>query len=310
MEKKFNILFATDYSEVAFNAGKFAVQFAKATNSTLFILHVYDIPFSSTPSNPNEFVRVKNDSKNAETMSLEQHKSAIFGSLNMSEKEVDCVCNAHMGNTVSQILNEANEINADFIVTGTHGASKFHETFLGSHSWSIVKKTDIPVLCVPANIGFSTMKNILFASEYREGELPVIKFIVHFAKLFDAQVTILHINKGDKPNEQELAKFNKFKSEVMKGIPYFKLYFRNTTNNDITEGLKEFCQKLSTDLLIMSPEKTFLVERIFSKTGSITKKMTFHTTIPLLTIPDFYNPDYAKFWKVVDENEKIEIDDF
>ena len=48
----------------------------------------------------------------------------------------------------------------------------------------------------------------------------------------------------------------------------------------------------------MSPERPFFLERVFSPSVSFTKKMSFHTHIPLLSIPDYYNPDFEWFWKL------------
>ena len=44
MEKSFKIILATDYSKAVMNAERYAVQFAKATNSIITLFHVYDRP--------------------------------------------------------------------------------------------------------------------------------------------------------------------------------------------------------------------------------------------------------------------------
>ena len=41
---------------------------------------------------------------------------------------------------------------------------------------------------------------------------------------------------------------------------------------------------------------------------SLTRKMSFHTRIPLLAIPDFYNPEYSAFWKVFAQGDFVNED--
>jgi hypothetical protein len=49
----------------------------------------------------------------------------------------------------------------------------------------------------------------------------------------------------------------------------------------------------------MSHEKPYFLERIFNPGSSSTaRKMALHTTVPLLVVPDYYNPDFAWFWRL------------
>ena len=64
-------------------------------------------------------------------------------------------------------------------------------------------------------------------------------------------------------------------------------------NENISEGVYRFCSMHKTDLLVMSPKISFT--RFFFMTNmSMTRKAIFHTRIPLLAIPDFYNPQNSK----------------
>src|SRR5687767_1314782 len=132
MENNFKILLATDYSQAAYNAERYAVQFAKDTNSTLYLLHVYEIPFSATPANPIDFIRVKEEYKQSEIKVIEQHKNSLFNSIGVSDKDVKCECITRMGNVTHIIREEADDLGADFILVGTHGATNFRETLFGS----------------------------------------------------------------------------------------------------------------------------------------------------------------------------------
>ena len=76
-------------------------------------------------------------------------------------------------------------------------------------------------------------------------------------------------------------------------------------NNDLVEGVNEFCKKNDSSWLAMSPEKSQLLEKIFNPIISATKKMSFYTNVPLLTVPDFTSAINANFWNKVKEEYAI-----
>jgi nucleotide-binding universal stress UspA family protein len=310
MENKFKILVATDYSDVAQNAQKFAFQFANNTQSDLYLLHVYSIPFSSTPSNPNDLIKTNSDYRTAELHALEHQRNALYSEFNVSEKDLQVECLVKSGKAGKQIRNEADDINADFIVIGTHGAGKFRETFLGSHTWDVIKKATVPVLSVPNYVKFTPIKNIVFGCEYREGEVPVINYLAHLARKLSAKLTLLHISTSKLSKEEEETKLDKFKSEVDKEITYPNLEYRMAHYEDIIAGLNDFCLRTKADLLAMSPERSSALKLAFNPTSSKTRKMTFHAYVPLLTIPDYYDPDYSKFWNLFRTQTKYQPEDF
>jgi nucleotide-binding universal stress UspA family protein len=304
MEKKFKILLVTDYSESVMSAECFAVQFSKNTMSDLTMFHAYQVPLGATPPEPEDFAIVSVDIKKSELRTLEQHQVKLFKSLNVTEKDLKCECIVAEGSAGKEIRREAEELEMDFIVMGTHGASGFREFFLGSHTWDVIKKATVPVFAIPKDVLFSGIKNIVFATDYREGEVSVINFLVQFSKQFNAAVTVLHITDYAMSAKEEAELFDKFKTEVSDRISYDKVDFRHAHYYDIVAGLNDYCLRAKTDLLVLSPEKPFLLENIFSPVTSITRKMTFNTHIPLLSIPDYYKTENSKFWELFRLDEK------
>jgi nucleotide-binding universal stress UspA family protein len=210
------------------------------------------------------------------------------------------------GSAENQIRKEAKESDVDFIVVGTHGASGFRDVLFGGHTWSVIKKSSVPVLVIPKDALFRGVKNIVFGTEYREGEIPVLNFLAEFAKQFDAELTVLHVTNYILSKAFEKEMFEKFKRDIKGKVSYEKLRMRLIKNDDLIEGLNQFCQNEKTDLLVMSPEKQVLFEKLFMLSASRTRKMSFHSSVPLMTIPDFYNPEHAGFWKMFEIGELMD----
>lgn len=287
MDQKLKLVLATDYSNSVVSAEQYTIHLAKATQSSLTIIHVYEIPFSF-PSAPNEYAIATENLRKHELQKLQQHYNELLKSFNFKSSEIICECMVMEGNAGRQISHEASRINADIIILGTHGSSGFHKLFLGSHTWDVIKNSTIPVLAIPQNAFLTPIKQIAFATEYREGEIPGIGLVSKLAKHFGAELTMVHISNYSITKELEQMTFNWFKTEIQNKLPPQKLQYRVLASTNIIDGLEEFCEKSKTDWLAMSHTKSSLFERIFSPSRSITKEMTFHTHIPLLSIPDNY----------------------
>ena len=295
MDTKFKVLLATDYSEAVMNAERYAVQFAKLTNSTLTLLHVYKVPIPK-PVEATVFSEEASDFGKSELQRLIQHKDKLLNSLKIRPDELMVDCMVREGEAGKQIREVAKESDSNFIIVGTHGASGFRETMYGSHSWNVIKKSSIPVLAIPKDALFTGIKNIVFATEYREGEIPLINFIARFANTFDAKVTVLHVTNYVLSKTYEAKMFKKFREDIFGKVSYPKLSMRLIRNENIAEGINNYCLENKVDMVVMAPEKPFLLEKIFFP-ASMTKKMSFRTKIPLMAVPDFYNSEFSKFWK-------------
>lgn len=305
MNKYFKILLATDYSSEVMNAERYAVQFAKSSHSILTLFHAYSPPLPP-PKITLSYDDTLRNSKLSEIKKLNQHRDELFHSLNINSGEINNECIVREGNAGNQICREAKESGVDFIFVGSHGASGFRDVLFGSNTWNVIKKSSVPVLIIPKDALFMGIKTIVFGTEYREGEIPALDFLAQFAKQFSAKLTVLHITNYVLSKIFEKEMFEKFRKDVKEKVAYEKLKMKLIKNEDLAQGLNKFCENKKTDLLVMCPEKQILLQKIFTPSVSNTRKMSFRSTIPLLTIPDYYNPANANIWKMFKQDELIE----
>ncbi|OFY85184.1 MAG: hypothetical protein A3F72_05240 [Bacteroidetes bacterium RIFCSPLOWO2_12_FULL_35_15] len=301
MKEHYNILLATDYSEAVMNAERYAVQFALNTAANLTLLNVYDEPFVSLFGETDVAGQLLKYKKN-QLKKLKTHRDELFKTLKIKKQDLNCDCIVKSGIAGTQILSEAKKIYYDFIIVGTHGASGFRETFFGTHAWSVIKNAQIPVLAIPQDALFKGIKKMVFATEFREGEIPIIQFLSHLSKQYNAELTILNVINYSVSKSFEKQLTNEFLNEVKSQTNNSALSIQIIKNENLTEGLNNYCISNQVDWLIMSPEKKFLFEKIFKPGSSSVKKMTFQTQIPLFIVPDFYNPKFAKFLDIIDVN--------
>jgi nucleotide-binding universal stress UspA family protein len=299
MESRLKFLLATDYSEAAGSAENYAVQLARNLNAILVFFHVYQL--SDTSAQPMGFAGDPDELHRNELKRLNKHCDELVRSLPENAGDLVYECIVREGSNIEKQINkEAELLNADFIVVGTHGISGFRRLFFGSRAWGVIKKSSRPVFAIPKGAFFTDIKNIVFGTEYREGETSGLNFLIHFAKLLDAHVTVLHITNYVLTKRFETEMFEKFKNEVVSKLLYSKISMHLMVSENISDGVHKFCTKNKTDLLVMSPKKPFIFENYFMTNMSMTRKTIFSTRIPLLAIPDFYASEHSSFWDLAD----------
>nr|WKN37499.1 universal stress protein [Tunicatimonas sp. TK19036] len=140
-----NILIAIDFHEKTEMLLDKTVALTKPHGSKLWLLHVAapDPDFVGYDVGP-QYIR---DNRAGELKKEHQWLQKHADQLN--EKGIEAEGLLIQGATVEMILQEADKLHIDLIVSGYHNHSSLYNTFFGSTSTSIIHKSSIPVLIVP-----------------------------------------------------------------------------------------------------------------------------------------------------------------
>lgn len=167
--------------------------------------------------------------------------------------------------------------NADMIVMGSKGATGLKKVLLGSNAVAIINNSTVPVAVIPENATFAPLKRIVYATDmnsYREET----KTVAMFASLFDAQVKILHVLRGD---SARVVDADSIVNELIGLTNYDKISFEIMRGDDIAEAVDTFVTQTDADLLAMFTHHLDFYEKLFGR--SVTRRLAFHTRVPLLT---------------------------
>ena len=293
-----NILVATDYSSAAGAAERYAIKLAMETKSFLRFAHVFRPELSGTTMTFDP-EKIDYDPLKYQFDKLYEHVNGLLHEMAVKPGELDHKCTILEGNNIRrQLTQEVDDEGVDLIITGTHSASKLHEWLLGSHTWDLIRNTSVPVLAIPDNTVYKNPKKLLFAVEYREGEIPVLGFLIGLAKGLHADVTVLHIGNTILSEEFETELLNKFKKDIRDKLHNELIDIRLIRHEGIIEELNQYCAEHDASWLVMSPERVSWLDKLTNPADfSISKHMTFHTNTPLLIIPDAYDELQAQTMK-------------
>ncbi|OGP32527.1 MAG: hypothetical protein A2073_03380 [Deltaproteobacteria bacterium GWC2_42_11] len=142
------ILVPVDFSECSRNAFHYALDIARETKASVFILNVIDTELI------NEIVRLDPSSKEHIKKNLEKNaKSEFDGMMSESVKKRKGVVVRELveeGIPFIHILKKAKDLGVDLIVMGSFGTSSpMRRLFFGSTAEKVLRGVKVPVVCVP-----------------------------------------------------------------------------------------------------------------------------------------------------------------
>ena len=271
------ILVPTDFSKVARNAIDYAAEMALRTKSKLTLIHVYHIPVVS--SEAPVVLPVWGDIEKDCMASLKKIKSSIQRKYG-KDLIVDCIC--QMGFAVDEIIKQfGEEKETELIVMGMSGAGYMGEKIIGSNATELIKRSKCPVLIINENVKFKTIKKIVLALDYLNvPDKSAIELLKKLIKIFKARLFVVNIVDEIKqlPSVKKAANCVLIE-HLLEGINPSFVFIKN---EDTINGINEFVSKEKADMIVFIPRKHGFIKSIFNESN--TKRMAFHTSIPLLTL--------------------------
>ncbi|TDS16810.1 nucleotide-binding universal stress UspA family protein [Maribacter caenipelagi] len=275
------ILLPTDFSNNAWNAICYALEFFKNEKCEFHILHTYTPifyridyiiggpTFSAVPDKGVDIAQAGLD-KTLVDIKL-KYKNA---------KHIFKIRSAF--NTLTNEVKELTETNIfDFIVMGTQGATGAKEIFLGTNTVHIIRKSTIPVLTVPSGYEFKEIKSIVFPTDYRQSyQKKNLHILYTLTNTLKAQLTILHIKEEYDLNEEQKMNIKVLADHFKKLEPSFV----EERGKLMPQAIHEYITENKPDLLVMINRKHSFLERLREKSN--VDAIGFHIAIPFITIPN------------------------
>lgn len=268
------ILVPTDFSEQSTYALTYALAIARVAGAGLILLHTYHRPVSNTTALRDITPILKQDaetdlSKLVKKVRLQPEVEGI---------PIDAL--ARKGDLVNEVKKIALDRKVDLIVMGTKGASGIAEMLIGTNTASVIEEAVCPVLAVPEGAVYRPIKQILYATDYLATEEESLGELTKFAALFQASIVLVHVAGNVSGMLQQDKLMEEYTQKIQQQVTYPNISFHLEVNPDIFQGLAHAIESFSIDLVAMTTRKRNMYEKFFEP--SITKKMAYHTHIPLL----------------------------
>jgi len=267
------ILVPTDFSKLSKVAVLYAARIAKKLKANVIVLAVITMNTAAATSikwKKLEDEMIKMAKQDADQL-MEEVRSQIKGKLEITYQYIN-------GYPVEErIETYAVENRVDLIVMGTKGASGLKKVIMGSNTASVIGNSSIPVIAVPGETEFKQIKKIVYASDMTNISKE-IKTLVRFAGIFKASIRVLHVIPSNSTNKIDI---KKTVADLVKQSKYSKISLKVFRNDHIADAVDLFVADHEADMLAMFTHKLVFYEKLFGK--SVTRQLSFHARVPLLT---------------------------
>lgn len=266
------ILVPTDFSAAAANAAEYAVHLSKDLKATVILLHVYHFPTSVSEVpimvvTPEELEKQNNALLKKEAARIKKKTGA----------EVKYM--AKPGLAVDEIIEEGKK--AALTVMGMRGAGKMGEALLGSITTTTLRKIQNPLLVIPDNASYKKPEVIVFATDYDPKiNLQTIDTLKEFRNIFHSKIYVVNV----KQKKESVAVKEVFSDTLENKLNDTEHVYYFAEKEDLAENINEFAKNHHADIIAIIPHHYNLMERLFHR--SVSRKMAFHSSIPLLALPD------------------------
>jgi nucleotide-binding universal stress UspA family protein len=183
------ILCPTDFSEFSRHALDHAAAIAGWYGARLCVLHVSPVP----PVIDSPTIPLTEGDRERVIETLQGFTRHLPAEIPL-ELKVEEAARVHNG-----IVRQAEEMDADLIVMGSHGRSGFERLLLGSVAETVIRQAPCPTLVVPRRAGDRPpdepvrFHRILCPVDFSDGSARALEYALALAEESDARLTLLNV---------------------------------------------------------------------------------------------------------------------
>jgi nucleotide-binding universal stress UspA family protein len=270
------ILVPIDFSKPSEYAAKMAAKIAKKTSASITLIHLIELPseivdiyYGSRFSIPESMLYLRKIKEK-----ILKFKNNFF----TEDMKVDYFIK--LNNPFDGIRKYADKIDADLIIMGSKGHSKFEEIIIGSNTEKIVRSSKIPVIVVKRDSKKFSLKNLVFASNFKKDNKEVFIKFLDFANIFNSKIHLLRVNTPSQFENTFEAK-QKMK-DFIKEYNLLKYSINIYDDTSIEKGIINFSREKKVDLIALSTHGRSGISHLFSR--SVAKSLSEIALKPIFTV--------------------------
>jgi len=271
------IIVPVDFSSHSEYALEVAATMAKKFKAELFLLHMLDIS--------DQMISITEATKRRELLFFMQLANKQFEQFidKPFMKGIKATPVIKHFKVFEEIDSTAKEIDADFIVMGSHGTSGVKGYFVGSNTEKVVRTADVPVLVVKSKNASFEPKTIIFGSDFDVENIKAFKTIKAFADIYKAQLKLVYVNTPNanfKSTPEIREQMRLFLNKTNLGYDSQNIIVFN--DYSISDGIQNLADIENADLIAIPTHGRKGINKVLA--GSVGEEVANKAQIPVLTV--------------------------
>jgi nucleotide-binding universal stress UspA family protein len=282
------VMVPVDFSDISFNACRFAVSLANKYKAEVKLVHVFynpaiDVsPYADHYSYQIKLVEsLREIEKSArENMLKLEHKLKIWcikenlSHIHVSTKLIN-------GFSTDEILDFSKKYRPAIIIMGTRGLTRDNYKAFGRVVSKVIERSTIPVLALPTGTvkTIGEIKELLYATDFDPSDYSAINRLIQMLLPFNIKIHCVHICLMEK-KPWDSVKLAELQEHLLHEYQGADISFSNIISDNIVNGLETYIRDHNIEALAVTTHKRNLLEKIFIP--SISQKIYSETGKPLL----------------------------
>lgn len=271
-----NILVPCDFSKPALNAFRFALDVARKSKGTIFLMNVIQLPAIHDPIIMPVVAFEKEFFKELKEKTAQQFDKLIA---RYKPGKARVKSGVTFGSPFRMIQDFIKKKKIDLVIMGSHGSTGVREYLIGSNAEKVVRNSTVPVLIIK-DYYKGPIKDIVFANTLEtESQEKLIERVKELQAFFKAKVHILYVNTpiNFTADNITMERLNRFAKQFS-----FRNYTLNVYNYPFAEsGIIQFTKWIKGDLIAMGTHGRKGIAHFLN--GSLAEDVVNHADCPMWT---------------------------
>lgn len=267
-----HILIPTDFSDNSLNAARYAMDLFVHDVDQYTVVNCYDLPAygDSTMVDITPHL-ARASSEGMDEFQVELTKALVNKDLRIDYKSE----HGRLDRIVQNFGRRANV--PELVVMGTQGATGMKAVFMGTNTADVIKHSGLPVLAIPAEATYSSLKRIVLADDGGELDPKVLDVLIQIVMLTNAELIVTRV-LNEKAQVEDPAKVSGIVS-ALRDVPHTTV---DLSGEDIITALNDEVVRNNADLLVVVHRERGVFERLFRR--SISSALVMHSRTPMLVL--------------------------
>jgi len=282
------IMVPVDFSDISFDACRFAISLAVKFKAEVKLVHVFynpaiDVsPYADHYSYQIKLVdSLREIEKSArENMLKLEHKLKVW-CIKENLSHIRFTAKLINGFSTDEILEYSKIYKPAIIIMGTRGLTRDNFKAFGRVASKVIENSTVPVLALPSGTikTIGEIKSVLYATDLDPSDFSSLNRLIQMLAPFKIKIHCVHICFVEK-KPWDSVKLDELKVHLKNEYKGIDISFNNIISDNIIYGLETYIRDNNIDALAVTTHKRTLLEKIFIP--SVSRKIYSETGKPLL----------------------------
>jgi len=276
------VLIPTDFSHNAWDALTYAIRLYDDIPCRFYILNT----FQASPSRMRSTMHKLRDTRLHRVLKSESEKELkkIIDHVNehLLNNKHEYISVSRSSSLLTAIDRMVIKENIDIIIMGTTGATGAKEIFMGSNTVKVIKHVGLcPIISVPKKYSYQEPEQVIFAADFKKYISAVELYcLIELQLIHNFKIRLVYVKERFALLQEQLQNIELIKGHFNQNNITFEEVLLNTT---VARAINDYADEQKVNMICLVNYEHSFIEKLTHE--PIIKKVSFHSTVPLLIIP-------------------------